>query len=78
MRDGPSYGYGGSGINLNCVCFQCRAVSRRSKWLIGSSPTCANCRRKMVVIGEKLRVPKKADSKGWKKLEELVNKHLQR
>jgi len=69
MGDYKTYGYGGTGINETWVCCQCRLTQRHTKSVGGPyGPPCSKCRRQMTCIGDKIRVPKKNDNKGWAKL----------
>lgn len=57
--------------NYNWVCFECRFATRQAK-THKEKPKCHSCGKDCVCLGYKIRIPKKRDSKGWKKLQALV------
>ena len=52
--------------HYNYVCIKHKKSSRGAD--------CPICGEPMVCIGKRWRIPKKNDKKGWKQLEEIVNK----
>jgi hypothetical protein len=69
----PSLGWssiGGLGYNKNMVCFSCRYVKRTSLHPSNEENIiCPHCRKPLISMWCKVKLPKKTDIKAWKKLE---------
>lgn len=55
------------------VCFHCKIGGKYNK--IVEVVRCKNCQEKMINIGEKFRLPKKDDIKGWENTQSIYNKN---
>ena len=55
----------------NYVCIDCRVARREVPYKLSleKGATCHSCGNRMTSIGFRWRVPKKNDTRGWKKLE---------
>ncbi len=60
----------------NWVCFHCRRSVRRSPWE-PQEVRCSSCGRHCEDIGYKLRLPRRHDESGWRKLEKVVSEGRQ-
>ncbi len=61
-----------SHINYNSVCFSCRYTTRVRNWtLCDMKLTCPFCKKNLINLGCKTKIPKKTDDKAWNKLKEL-------
>jgi hypothetical protein len=67
--------------NQSIVCLKCKEVSRIScehgpYQYEYSHISCPNCGNKMLKLGDIHRVPKKNDSRGWKKFVSIIRKDM--
>ena len=56
-----------SASNYNWVCFSCRYHTRAAK-TSNKIPKCQECNRECFCLGYKVEIPKKNDTRSWKKL----------
>lgn len=61
----------------NYACFHCRIALKGNWGFSESSPKhkCSGCKRDMVFLGDRWRVPSKSDKQGWKKLIKSMREH---
>jgi hypothetical protein len=65
-----AWGSGGLDYNKNMVCFACRYVKRTSLHPLNEENIiCPHCRKRLISMWCKVKLPKKTDIKAWKKLE---------
>lgn len=60
---------------VNKVCVNCRISKKgfRAKTDFYPKEKCQFCHSELIDIGSKIKVPKKTDVKGWKKLEKIIS-----
>lgn len=52
----------------NCVCFDCRYVARKNLIDGRGSFLCPTCRKKLIPLNLKSKIPKKTDDKSWERM----------
>ena len=60
-------------LNITYLCFFCRCTKRIPINSDEKRTICPRCRRKMTCLGHNIRIPRKTNKSGWKKLEEYEN-----
>jgi hypothetical protein len=58
--------------NYNYVCFDCQKARRVDPRAKTGPVLCTICKNEMICIGIKLRIPEKADKKGWEELKNII------
>ena len=59
--------------NYNYICFDCRKARRADPRAITEPVLCTSCKKEMICIGIKPRIPQKTDKKEWEELKDIVS-----